>query len=187
MRLRVCVCVCGVFCACLRVSCRRSDVTGVTSEVDAHLAGLKVECWAKEKSGKTSLGEVIVPRASLPLNCEAESWYTLAPGKDTKPSNLRTSASPAELYLRLNYQSVTPLCSARVRCACAVCACWRRLTSLDRACLGADGIASEGPDEAAAAQLVAAPATKAKRARTHLPAFTGRRAPAQYALIYLYY
>lgn len=78
----------------------------LTFEVDAHLAGLKVECWAKEKSGKTSLGEVIVPRASLPLNCEAESWYTLAPGKDTKPSNLRTSASPAELYLRLNYQSV---------------------------------------------------------------------------------
>jgi hypothetical protein len=140
--------------------------------VDAHLAGLKVECWAKEKSGKTSLGEVIVPRASLPLNCEAESWYTLAPGKDTKPSNLRTSASPAELYLRLNYQSVTPLCvivcGACAVCGVCVCVCG------DSSCmsLGADGIAIEGPDEVAAAQLVAAPATKAKRARTHLPAFT---------------
>ena len=118
----VCVCVCGGACAC-----RRSDVTGATSEVDALLAGLKVECWAKEKSGKTSLGEVIVPRASLPLNCGAESWYTLAPGKDTKPSNLRTSASPAELYLRLNYQSVTPLCVI----VCGVCAC----AETHRACL----------------------------------------------------
>jgi hypothetical protein len=91
---------------------------GCDSEVDAQLAGVKVECWAKEKSGKTSLGEVLIPRASLPLNCEAESWYTLTPGRDAKPanvSNLRSSSSPAELYLRLCYQSVTVAFSLGLR------------------------------------------------------------------------
>lgn len=72
--------------------------------MEGQLAGLKIECWGKEKGGKVCVGTVFIPQSELPLNGDSEAWYQFIPHE--RGSLESVSAPRGELYLRLWYQSV---------------------------------------------------------------------------------